>query len=91
MSRYSKINIKKNEKGIQKRTTAHYPEIPIRNDDIYVLTQDGDRFDQLANKYYQDSSLWWYIARANNMKFNNIEPGLTIRIPINVIYNKAEN
>ena len=45
--------------------TTRYPEIPLSNDDIYVYTTDGDRFDTLANQYYKDSSLWWIISIAN--------------------------
>jgi len=46
-------------------TTSRYPEVPLSNDDIYVYTTDGDRFDTLANQYYKDSSLWWIISIAN--------------------------
>lgn len=45
--------------------TSRYPEIPLSNNDIYVYTVSGDRFDILANKYYKDSSLWWIISIAN--------------------------
>ena len=55
-------------------------------EDIMVMTQDGDRFDLLAHQYYGDSSLWWYIAKANKMKCNNIPAGLTIRIPSTTNY-----
>ena len=68
-------------KGIKKRNTKFYKNIPKHPDDIYVLTQVGDRFDLLAEQFYGDSQLWWYIAKANNLKFNNIEVGTTIRIP----------
>lgn len=46
-------------------TTSRYPEVPLSNNDIYVYTTDGDRFDTLANQYYKDSSLWWIISIAN--------------------------
>lgn len=45
--------------------TTRYPEIPLSEDDIYVYTVQGDRFDALANLYYNDSSLWWIISVAN--------------------------
>ena len=38
--------------------TVKYPEIPLNEDDIYVTTVQGDRFDILANQYYQDETLW---------------------------------
>jgi len=46
-------------------STSHYPEVPLNNNDIYVYTTDGDRFDTLANQYYKDSSLWWIISITN--------------------------
>ena len=45
--------------------TSRYPEVPLSNNDTYVYTTDGDRFDTLANQYYKDSSLWWIISIAN--------------------------
>ena len=48
------------------------------------MTQFGDRFDVLANQYYGDSSLWWYIAQANHLNSMNIEPGTSLRIPASV-------
>ena len=45
--------------------TTKYPEVPLSNDDIYLYTTQGDRFDILANNYYGDQSLWWIISIAN--------------------------
>jgi len=73
-------------KGIKKRATKFYRNIPETSDDIYVMAQVGDRFDLLANQFYGDPQLWWYIAKANKMKFNNIEVGTTIRIPASISY-----
>ena len=85
MSRYDKVEIKRitsgKYKGIVKRNTKYYKDIPENTSDIYVMSTVGDRFDLLAEQYYGDSKLWWYIAKANNMKFNNIDPGITLRIP----------
>jgi hypothetical protein len=64
MNRYNSTPITKiNNKLVY--TTSRYPEVPLNNDDIYVYTTDGDRFDTLANQYYKDSSLWWVISIAN--------------------------
>jgi len=43
--------------------------------------------DNLANKYYEDSSLWWIIARANNIGKGDLTVplGKQIRIPFNFI------
>ena len=66
-----------------KHNTTIYEEVPERNDDILVITQEGDRFDNLAYQFYGDETLWWFIARANNMVTMNVEVGKHIRIPVN--------
>tara|TARA_Y100000593_G_C4098562_1_gene232077 strand:+ start:68 stop:361 length:294 start_codon:yes stop_codon:yes gene_type:complete len=86
--RYDKVNITKLEngkyKGIIKRDTKYYKKVPESESDVWVMTQDGDRLDLLADQYYGDSQLWWFIARANNLKSNNIPMGTTLRIPANL-------
>ena len=86
MGRYNDTRIVKLKNGILARSTTIYDDIPLRDDDILVMSTVGDRFDLLAHQYYGDVSLWWYIAKANNMKFNNIEVGTTIRIPASIKY-----
>jgi hypothetical protein len=69
--------------------TSRYPEIPLSPDDIYVYTVQGDRFDILAQQFYQDSSLWWVISIANANILNQsslvIPGGIQIRIPTSYI------
>jgi hypothetical protein len=69
--------------------TSRYPEIPLSPDDIYVYTVQGDRFDILAQQFYQDSSLWWVISIANASILNQsslvIPGGIQIRIPASYI------
>ena len=59
----------------------------MRDDDIYVATETGDRLDTLAYQYYNDSSLWWIIASANNIHdaVFGFEDGTILRIPQNYI------
>lgn len=86
MSRYSNIPVIKNSEGKQLYQTTRYPEIPRSNSDLYVYTTVGDRFDTLAQQYYQDSSLWWIISIANSeLTQNSLTPkiGSQIRIPSN--------
>jgi hypothetical protein len=64
MNRYQNIPIIKSD-NIQYYQTTKYPEIPLSNNDIYLYTVQGDRFDILANQYYKDQSLWWIISIAN--------------------------
>ena len=48
---------------------------------MYFIAQSGDRCDNLAQRFYGDTSLWWFIARANNLKTMNIPAGTSLRIP----------
>ena len=84
MGRYNDTRIVKLKNGVLARSTTIYNDIPLRDDDILVMSTVGDRFDLLAYQYYGDVSLWWYIAKANNMKFNNIPAGLKLRIPMSI-------
>jgi phage tail protein X len=86
MNRYQNIPKEKINGNVAYRT-SRYPEIPLSENDIYVYTTQGDRFDVLAQQYYNDSSLWWVISIANTNVFNQsslvIPEGLQIRIPSN--------
>lgn len=42
-------------------------EVPIDLFQYKIVSQDGDRFDTLAARYYKDASKWWIIAKANNL------------------------
>ena len=66
---------------INSQQTIIYNDSFKTNDDIYVITQEGDRLDNLASEYYGDANLWWFIARVNNLKINNVEAGTRLRIP----------
>ena len=86
MARYTNIPVIKSPNDKQIYQTVRYPEIPRSEDDIYVITTIGDRYDTLALEYYQDSSLWWVIANANgNADKSSLTPpiGLQLRIPAN--------
>jgi hypothetical protein len=64
-----------------------YPNIPLSESDVYVITTVGDRLDSLAYSYYQDATLWWIIAIANNNATRGALypiPGTQLRIPTNV-------
>ena len=94
MNRYQPIPLIKID-GKQCYQTTRYPEIPLNDNDIYVYTTQGDRFDILANQYYGDSSLWWIISSANTAVAGTSLPsdlpqdsliipeGIQIRIPAN--------
>ena len=44
---------------------------------------EGERLDQLAQKYYNRPDLWWVIPEYNpNISdFNNITPGTILKVP----------
>jgi hypothetical protein len=82
--RYQNIPIKKNsQRGSQFYSNNIYPDIPLSNDDSYVITVLGDRLDLLALDFYGDTSFWWIIASANALSGDSlyIEPGMQLRIP----------
>ena len=84
MNRYENTKLvqkTKNNTKVISRTTTIYSSIPESDDDIYIITQYGDRLDLLAYTYYGDSTLWWYIAKANGLKVMNIPEGTSLRIP----------
>jgi len=87
MNRYEDIAILKTELGKRYKKTIKYPIIEKNENDIYIVGMQGDRLDNLANKYYKDSMLWWIIARANNLGKGDLSVpiGIQIRIPYNYL------
>tara|TARA_Y100001938_G_C8009502_1_gene389213 strand:+ start:547 stop:816 length:270 start_codon:yes stop_codon:yes gene_type:complete len=80
MARYQYTKkIKKNKK--EHYGTTIYSIVPERNTDLYFIAQEGDRCDNLAQRFYGDSQLWWFIAKVNNLSTNNIPAGTSLRIP----------
>ena len=87
MDRYRNIKTLKNTQGIEYYRGTKYPEIPLSENDIYVITVTGDRLDILANRYYGDSTLYWVISSANpSQSFSSmyIIEGSQLRIPNNI-------
>ena len=82
-SRYQNGRKKKLESGEIVYRSKIYPDIPLKDDDIYAVTQTGDRLDTLANQFYKDSTLWWVIATANNIHDAPfaLADGTILRIP----------
>jgi len=64
-----------------------YPNIPLSENDVYVITTIGDRLDSLAYSYYRDVNMWWVISAANNNVTKGSMfpvPGTQLRIPTNL-------
>ena len=80
MSRYNNTRKqRKNKKSYY--TTTIYKKVEEKNTDGYFIATEGDRCDNLAQRFYGDSKLWWFIARVNNLTTNNIPAGTSLRIP----------
>jgi hypothetical protein len=94
MNRYQNIPKTKIDGNVV-YVTSRYPEVPLSENDIYVYSNQGDRFDILAQNYYKNSSLWWVISIANTGNAGKgtltglpqnslvIPEGVQIRIPAN--------
>jgi len=86
MGRYDFTSQKLNKNGKRVFRPTMYPRIPIRDSDIFIYPRFGDRLDNLAYKYYGNVSLWWIIAKANNLDAAHIglEVDNQIRIPTEI-------
>lgn len=63
--------------------TTRYPSFDVSPTDVYIFSREGDRLDLLADSFYNDSTLWWIIADANNLGKGSliVKPGIQLRIP----------
>ena len=87
MNRYTNSIISQTIEGRPYFKQRYYPNIPLSENDVYVITTVGDRLDSLAYSYYRDSTLWWIISIANNNITKGSlfpEPGTQLRIPTNL-------
>ena len=85
MNRYENIKHDKTDSGKSFKKNALYPNIPVSENDFYVIATVGDRYDTLAQQFYRDSTLWWIIASANNHQKASLvpTPGAQLRVPSN--------
>ena len=86
MGRYNNSKILRNREGRRYYAARTYREIPRANNDLYVITSMGDRYDLLANQYYSNPSYWWIISSANPEYVGSMFPpeGVQLRIPANI-------
>ena len=84
MQRYKNTGVSNYKKNKRNFNTTIYKEVPKKDTDEYFIAQDGDRCDNLANQFYGDSTLWWFIARVNDLQTMNIPAGTSLRIPISI-------
>jgi hypothetical protein len=85
-SRYQGISILKDKDGKRYLRGVKYPDVPVSDDDIYIISVVGDTIDLLADDYYKKVDDWWIIAVANNLKGDSrfIPAGTQLRIPADV-------
>ena len=90
-SRYENNETQKLDDGRWVYRSKIYPYIPKKDNDIYIVTQEGDRLDSLSNQFYAHPSYWWIIATANNIHDASfaVAPGTTLRVPVD--YNTIIN
>ena len=90
MSRYTNTQIDKidlteryaDRKGnVSKYNTTYYKRVPKKDSDVYVITTEGDRLDNLAFQFYGDPHLWWFIANVNGLNSMAVKPGISLRLP----------
>lgn len=84
MSRYNNtgITFDKNEK--RRLASTILSNISTAVTDVYIQITSADRLDKIANKFYNDATLWWIIAAANpSLRRGSIvvPPNIILRIP----------
>ncbi len=84
--RYKTAKVKKDKNGTRYYKPTVVPNVPIKDSDIFVYPVYGDRFDTMAQRYYNDSTLWWIIAKANELSKGQISPDplKKLRIPTEI-------
>jgi len=84
MSRYVVTKTIKDDNGKRKKATTIFPNIPVNENDQFIITTTADRLDKLADIFYDDQNLWWVIAASNGLgKGTLIVPANTkLRIPV---------
>ena len=84
MSRYKSTDKSKKSNKKYYETTI-YKKVEEKNTDSYFIAVEGDRCDNLANRFYGNPTLWWFIAKVNNLTTNNIPAGTSLRIPATTV------
>ena len=84
--RYKTAKVRRDKDGIRYYKPTIVPNVPIKDSDIFVYPIYGDRFETIAQRYYNDSTLWWIIAKANELSRGEIsaDPLKKLRIPTEI-------
>lgn len=86
-NRYQSMPVSKATRGNQYYSNNIYPDIPLSDNDDYVITTLGDRLDIIAQSVYGDQDFWWIIASANALSGDSLYPpiGMQLRIPTDIV------
>ena len=86
MNRYKHQQVKRDADGRRKLSTVQYPKIVSKNSDMIYRAKESDTYLGLAHRFYNDKTLWWIIARANEDYKGNIRPksGIKLIIPTDI-------
>ena len=80
VNRYIATKVKSGDK----QGTTRYPKFPKRPTDLYIISRELDRLDQLSNEFYEDPRYWWILAEANPQLGKGtllVPSGIQLRIP----------
>ena len=83
MARYNSTTItvdKRRRFRVYKPTM--YPSIPMKDSDTFIAPVVGQKLENIANEYYGDGSLWWIIAKANNINDSTVISNTLKRVRI---------
>ena len=83
MNRYQSNKTYKDDKLRPYFGTTKLPIVGSSVEDRYIFTVEGDRLDNLANQFYNNTQLWPILALANNLGKGSltVPPGIQLRIP----------
>lgn len=86
--RNENIAIRRTEQGKRYYKNVLYPEVSLSPSDLYIISTEGDRLDNLSQQYYNNPEDYWILIAANPGKIKRdslfITPGLQIRIPVDI-------
>lgn len=67
MGRYSTSKVIRDDNSKRKLTTTIIPSDFTSESKVLIEITTPDRLDKLANIFYNDSTLWWVLAAANQL------------------------
>jgi len=95
MSRTRFTKTKKRFDSKQQYQSLILPIFEERSDDIIVEVNDYTRLDVLANRFFNDATLWWVISAYNQLPADSIytTDKKNLRIPNNIqtVFNKIKD